>query len=53
MIVERHHKPHTRNGVELTCKVCGDVFYVKASRATKAKTCSKACKDERLRRSLR
>ncbi len=53
MIVERHHTLHKQNGVELKCKVCGGVFYVKASRATKAKTCSKKCKDESLRRLLR
>ncbi len=53
MIVECHHKPHKRNGIELKCKVCDGVFYVKASRAKKAKTCSKECKDENQRRSLR
>lgn len=46
MRVERQHKERPLTGVRLICPQCYGVFYVKASRAKTAKTCSKVCKDE-------
>lgn len=47
--VEPRPRPKQQTGEDKLCAICNGRFYVKKSRAAKAKTCSQSCAADYLR----